>query len=116
MVSRNGATTLGCLFMMMILVGAGYYGKRVAKVYSNYYAYQDAMTQQAHFAWGVTDDSMKKRLAAKADSLSLPAEAADVSVLRNGRHISLMADYVEKVQLPGYVRSFHFTPTADHDY
>jgi hypothetical protein len=101
---------------MVILVAAGYYGKRVAKVYANFYAYQDAMNQQAHLAWGVPDDSIKKRLIAKADSLSLPAEAFDITVQRTGRHISVMADYVEKVKLPGQVRSFHFTPTADYDY
>jgi hypothetical protein len=48
--------------------------------------------------------------------LNLPPEAADVTVQRTGRHISVMADYVEKVQLPGRVRSFHFTPTAEYDY
>src|SRR3954469_18641742 len=105
MVSRRGATTLGCLFMTLILVAAGFYGKRVARVYANFYAYQDAMDQQAHLAWSVPDDSIKKRLIAKADSLSLPAEASDITVQRTGRHISVMADYIEKVQLPGHVRS-----------
>jgi hypothetical protein len=102
--------------MTIILVAVGFYGKRVGRVYANFYAYQDAMNQQAHLAWGVTDDSIRKRLIAKADSLNLPPEAADVTVQRTGRHISVMADYVEKVQLPGRVRSFHFTPTAEYDY
>jgi hypothetical protein len=99
-----------------VVVAAGYFGSKVGQVYWRFYQYQDAMNQQAHFAETVNDEQIRKRLISKADSLSLPNDAADVTVVRTGRHIDLSADYTEKVELPMYVRTFHFTPKAEYDY
>ena len=114
--SRRGATTLGCLFTVLLLVAGGYFGLKIANVYWNFYQYEDTMKQHVRFAETVTDRQLFDRVVAKADSLGLPEEAKDVTVERVGRHISISADYVVMVELPLHVRTFHFTPRAEHDY
>jgi hypothetical protein len=116
MVKRTGATTLGCLFTALVLGAGGYFGSKVAKVYWNHYTFQESMSQYARMAAVLTDAQIVSRLSAKADSLDLPAEAADVTVLRTGRHIAIQADYVQNVELPLHIRQFHFTPKAEHDF
>ena len=116
MVKRAGATTLGCLFTMIVLVGGVYYGKKVGQVYWNYSVYKNAIVQHTRLAETLTDAQIRARLAAKSDSLNLPDEAEDVTVVRTGRHISIAADYSETVDLPLQKRTFHFTPKAEYDY
>jgi hypothetical protein len=113
---RRGATTMGCLFMALVLIAAVYFGLKIGKVFWASAEFEDAMKQQIRFAELLTDDQIYKRLVAKADSLGLPEDAQDVTVERTGRHISVSADYVEMVELPLHVRSFHFTPKAEYDY
>lgn len=113
---RRGAGSLGCLVTLLVIVTVGYFGFKVGEVYWHFYDYQDTMVQQARFAEHYTDVQIRRRLVAKADSLGLPPEASDITIERTGRHISIGADYVELVELPLHVRSFNFSPRAEHDY
>lgn len=114
--SRRGASTLGCLFSLLVLVAAGYFGFKIGNVFWKSAEFESTMKAQAEHADILTDDQISKRLVAKADSLGLPEDAQEVTVERVGRHISISADYVEMVELPLHVRTFHFTPRAEYDY
>lgn len=114
--SRRGASTLGCLFSVLVLIAAGYFGLKIGNVYWRAADFESTMKAQAENAETTTNEQILKRLIAKADSLGLPEEAQDITVDRQGRHISISADYVEMVELPLHVRSFHFTPKAEYDY
>ena len=113
---RRGASSLGCLVTLLVVVAVGYFSFKIGEVYWRFYDYQDTMVQQARFAEHFTNVQIKKRLVAKADSLGLPADASEVSVERTGRHISIGVDYVELVELPLHVRTFKFSPRAEYDY
>jgi len=110
--ARRGAGKLGCLFSILLLVTAGYFGVNIGEVYLRYFEFRDAMVQEARFAKTRTDDDIRRRLAALADSLGLPEEAARVSVRRSANVIRIRSEYVELVELPLFVRSFHMTPSA----
>ena len=115
--NRRGATTLGCLLTALLLAAAGYFGLKVAQVYWNFYQYEDTMKQHIRFAETLTDEQLRERVIAKADSLGLPEDAKEVSVEREvTRHITISAEYVVMVELPLHNRTFHFTPRAEHDY
>ena len=114
--TRRGASTLGCLFIVLLGVAAVYFGLKIGEVYWNSYSFEDAMKQQLRFAETLTDKQIRDRLAARADTLGLPEEAKDITVERKGRHISVSADYIVTVELPLHVRSFHFSPLVEYDY
>ncbi len=113
---RRGAGKIGCLFTLLVAAAVVYFGVKVGEPYWRYYQYKDAMTEQARFAGHFTDDQIKNRLALLADSLGLPADAGAVFVTRKGEHISIRADYVEMLELPGHVREIKFAPSVEYDY
>ena len=109
---RRGGT-LGCLVTLLIVAGAVYFAVNVAEVWLRYYRYVDAMRQNVRFAASRSDESIKNRLAAFADSLGLPGEAHRVKVIRRGRSISISAEYTELVDLPFVKREVDLSPRAD---
>ncbi|MGH7624905.1 MAG: hypothetical protein ACREOJ_06280 [Gemmatimonadaceae bacterium] len=114
--ARRGATRLGCLFALLLLVAVAYFGRDVAPIYVHYYQFRDAMTQQANFAQAHTDADIAGRLQALADSLGLPDPAGAVQIQRTDAGISISSTYSEPVDLPGYSTHITFTPHAERTF
>ncbi len=113
MVARRGATRLGCLFPLLILVIGIYFAIDFGQVYFRAYQFKDAMGSEARFATTLTDEQITKRLAALADSLELPAGAELITIVRSPRTISISSDYDEVIKLPlKKEQVIHFHPVA----
>lgn len=110
---RRGASTLGCLFYLLIAVAAVYFGVNVGRAYWRFYQYQDDMRQEVRFARRRTNDQILTHLRASADSLELPEGAANIAIRRTQSSISIESDYYEIVEFPMYVREIHFNPKAE---
>jgi hypothetical protein len=107
---RAGASTMGCLFTILVLVAIGYFGVNVGRVYWRFYQYQDDMRSEVRFASQRTNEQILTRLKASADSLGLPEAAGKVLIRRSERAISIESDYYELVEFPLIVREIHFNP------
>ena len=116
MVRRGGRSSLGCLFTLLLVAICVYVGVNVGEVYWRFYEFRDAMRQEVRFARQIPDDKIRHHLAALADSLGLPQEAADVNVVRTGGTISVSAEYVERVKLASLTREFRFRPSAEGSF
>lgn len=114
--ARRGATTLGCLFSIFLVLAIGYFGINTGRPFWNYYQFQDRMRQEARFAAKRSDVTIQRRLAQFADSLGLPDNAAKVRVRRRGGAIEIWAEYYEIVEFPGFVREFYLEPRAVATY
>lgn len=113
MVSRRGASTLGCLIPLLILAVAGYFGAGFAQAYFHFYQFKDAMGQDARFAITLTDEQIKGHLSSLADSLELPADAKQITVSRSPTLIAISTDYDEVIKLPFKKEQvLHFHPSA----
>jgi hypothetical protein len=110
-----GRSTLGCLVVLLLVTAALYFGVNVGEVYWRYYRYQDAMQQEVRFAQLRSDQAIARRLVSVAESFGLPDAARQVEVRRDPatRRIAIGAAYSERVELPGFVRTFHFAPHAE---
>jgi len=111
-VSRSGRSSLGCLLVLLVLAAALYVGVNIGEAYWRFYEYQDAMRQEVRFAKQIPDDRIKLHLAALADSLGLPQQAADVAVDRTSSSIAVSAEYTERIELPFLVHLIRFAPRA----
>lgn len=100
MVSRRGATPLGCLIPILILAIGAYFGADFAAAYFRYYRFKDAMGQEARFASTTTDQQISGHLSALADSLQLPPGAELISITRGPIMITIESDYDEVIKLP----------------
>jgi len=110
--------SLGCLFTLLLLTAALYFGVNVGEVYWRYYRYRDAMHQEARFAHMRTDQAITRRLTSVAESLGLPDGAQHVAIRRDGRarQVTIAAAYADRVELPGFVRTIRFSPRAEATY
>ncbi len=113
---RRGASTLGCLFTLLIIVTLGYFGINIGKVYYRHYAFQDAMRQEARFASHRTDDEITSHLRALADSLGLPPTAKRVHIRRGERMIFIWSDYFETLELPGIAKDVELTAHVERAF
>jgi len=111
--SRLGSSSLGCLFALLLLSTAVYFGVNVGEVYFRYFKYKDAMRQEVRFASHNSDQVILRHLRAQADSLGLPEAAGEVTLQRDGRHIEMESEYYEHIELPLYVREVRFNPHAE---
>lgn len=119
MVKRaSGRAFLGCLLLLLLATVVLYFGFNIGEVYWRFYRYRDAMEQEVRFASMRNDDAIVERLSSVAESLGLPDAARPPKVLRDpsSRRISISAAYAERVELPGFVRTFSFTPQAQGTY
>jgi hypothetical protein len=112
-VNRRGETRLGCLLSLLVLVIGIYFGIDFGEAYFKYYQFKDAMGQEARFATDKTDDQIKTRLTALADTLQLPSDAGSIQIERSQSVITISSDYDEVIKLPlNKEQVLHFHPMA----
>jgi hypothetical protein len=109
-VKRRGASRLGCLVSVLLVVAIAYFGFNIGEVYLRFFRLRDAMEQEARFAHNRSDDAIRLRIAALVDSIGLPDEAGRLTIIRNNSRIMISSDYSEHVELPLLVREFKFAP------
>ena len=83
--NRSGKVKLGCLITLAVLAAAIYISLVNVRTYINYWAMKDEMNTQAQFAVNLDDETIRRRLSAKADELRLPAEARRITIRRRSR-------------------------------
>src|SRR3989441_7753514 len=81
---RRGASSTGCLFSLLIFIGALYYGFSNGEVYFRYYRLLDEMGTQARLAAALDDGTIQSRIQAAAQEIGLPEAAGDVRIVRPG--------------------------------
>lgn len=116
MVSRHGATKLGCLVFLLLFSGVMYFGVNAGETYYRYLQYKDAMQQEVRFRSFLPNDKIKANLRAAADSLGLPEDAGLVTITRAGGQITIESHYEEIIDLPGFKKEVHFEPRAVGNY
>jgi hypothetical protein len=115
MVSRRGRSTLGCLFVLLLVVSGAYFGYEFLDAYYRYYTLRDAMAQEARFAENRSDAMVRRRIRAKADSLGVPDDAV-FRVRRNRNGIAIWTEYSETVRLPIGTKRLTFEPLVQREF
>ena len=113
---RRGASTLGCLFTVLIVAAVVYFGVNVGEPYFRYYRFRDAMEQEARFAERKTDAQIVATLRLTADSLALPAPAFKINVRRTPSRITIWTDYAETIDFPFVTRDITFRPVVERAF
>ena len=116
MVRARRGGTIGCLLMVLVVAGIGYFSINVGEVYLRYYRYRDAMQQHVKFAASRSDEEIKRRLRVFADSIGLPEAAGKVKVIRRGRTMTIFSEYTELVDLPFMNREIDLSPQAQGNF
>jgi hypothetical protein len=113
---RRGASTLGCLFSMLVVVALVYFGVNVGAPFWRYYQFRDAMQQEVRFAERKSDSQIVTTLRLKADSLALPAQAYKINVRRTSSRITVWTNYSETIDFPFVTRDITFRPVVERAF
>ncbi len=113
---RRGASTLGCLFSLLVVVAAIYFGVNVGAPYLRYYQFRDAMEQELRFAERKSDAEILTTLRLKADSLDLPGPAHRINVRRGPSRIVIWTEYSETIDFPFVTRAIAFRPVVERSF
>ena len=100
--SKRGASSLGCLFGIMVIVALLYYGLDIGRTYWKYYHLKDEMETSARFASTQGDDVILKHLIGVAQDLVLPAEAQRFVIVRSQHpaSVTIRTRYTVTIVLP----------------
>lgn len=112
----RGASTLGCLFSLLVVAAIAYFGVNIGAPYWRYYQFRDAFQQETRFAERKTDAQIVSTLRLKADSLALPPEAQRINVRRTPGDISIWAEYAETIAFPFVTKDVTFRPLAQRAF
>ena len=112
---RRGASSLGCLFTIMILMAILYYGVDIGRVYWDFYHFQDEMMTSARFASTQDDDQIRRHLRGVAQDLGLPAEAQRIIIKRTEHPplVTIRSSYTVEIHLPFTHKSLVLKPQAE---
>ncbi len=107
-----GKTRLGCLLTLLVVVAVVYYGFQYFEVRYRFYQMQDEVRNDATFAPTLSDDVIRRRLVARADTLGIPITARQWTIrrTREPREIFIYGAYDDSVviELPGITKVFRF--------
>ena len=73
---RRGASTMGCLLSLLVLVAVLYYGVNIGEVYFRYYRLLDEMQGQARVAAALDNGTIQRRIASAIQEIGLPDDAS----------------------------------------
>ena len=114
---RKGASRLGCLIQIAILVTIIYFAMLAGEDALAYYRFKDAMKNEARFASERSDDDIRKRLRAFTDSVQLPDAARDIQVVREGNKIRIWSEYDQEFKLPFKQKKVvHLRPEVEQSF
>ena len=111
----RGASALGCLFSIMMLMVILYYGIDAGRHYWDFYKFQDEMETSARFASTQTDDQIRVHLRGVAQDLGLPAEAQRITIKRTEHPplVTIRSQYTIEILLPFTTKSMTLRPVAE---
>lgn len=112
---RRGASSLGCLIAILLVIAALYYGIDIGRTAWNYYKLMDEMETSARFAQTQSDETIIRHLIGVAQDLGLPAEAQRFKVRRTEHPpvVSIRTQYDVDIVLPFKRKTITLTPMAE---
>ena len=114
---KRGASRLGCLLQIVVIVTIIYFGLLAGEEALAYYRFKDAMKTEARFASIRSDQEIRTRLRAFTDSVKLPMEAKEINVVREGNEIRIWSEYDQVIKLPfNKTRIFHLRPSVEKTF
>lgn len=116
-IERRGASRLGCLLQIAIVVALIYFAMLAGEDALAYYRFKDAMKNEARFASIRSDQEIKTRLRAFTDSVKLPAAAKQINIIREGNEIRIWSEYDQVFKLPfKKTRVVHLRPSVEKSF
>ncbi len=95
---QRGASRIGCLLALLLLVAGAYLGLQVAEGEIEYRSVREAARQQTVTGAERTDEEIREALLSRIRELELPARAREISIRRDrDGNVSISLAYADTV-------------------
>lgn len=109
--NRRGASAIGCLASVVVVIALLYYGVNLGRVWWRYWEVKDRMKVAARFSVNQSDAQLLAQLRADAHELGLPEGTRfRIRRIRETSTIVIATEYQEAVDLPLLRRTFVLKP------
>lgn len=111
--NQRGEVKLGLILSLVILVLAVVAAIKAIPVMFSVYELDDFAKRQAESADRLSDTAIAEQILARAQTLRLPLSRENLSVKRQGRHITVEYNYTVEINLPLYTHSWVVSRRVD---
>lgn len=111
--AQRGDSKLGCVLWLLLLGVAVLVGWKMIPIKIAAAELEDFMDEQAKFAAGASEETIKRRILDKAGELNLPIRPQDVTVSKAHERIRMRAVFTVPVEFPGYTHQWNFDLNID---
>jgi hypothetical protein len=109
--SESGRITFKAILSLAFIAAVIYSSVKIIPVYVNNYQLEDYVENQTPF-WltqRASAEAIRKNILAKADDLSLPLAAENLTVDANSNRVNVAVDYHVPVDLKAFMLPLHFS-------
>ena len=110
--SRRGASTLGCLFFLVVIGAAGYVGLKVGTVYWDYFDVRQKIRETLNWAvagQAKSDGEIFQKVVANVRQAGLELKPRDVKITHSGENLTISASWTREIEFPGYTLPLNFS-------
>jgi len=110
--SRRGASTLGCLFFLVVIGAAGYVGLKVGTVYWDYFDVRQKIRETLNWAvagQAKSDGEIFQKVVANVRQSGLELKPRDVKITHSGENLTISASWTREIEFPGYTLPLNFS-------
>jgi hypothetical protein len=110
--SRRGASTLGCLFFLVVIGAAGYVGLKVGTVYWDYFDVRQKIRETLNWAvagQAKSDGEIFQKVVANVRQAGLELKPRDVKITHSGENLTISATWTSEIEFPGYTLPLNFS-------
>jgi hypothetical protein len=110
--SRRGASTLGCLFFLVVIGAAGYVGLKVGTVYWDYFDVRQKIRETLNWAvagQAKSDGEIFQKVVANVRQADLELKPRDVKITHSGENLTISASWTREIEFPGYTLPLNFS-------
>ncbi len=111
--TQRGDSKLGCVLWLLLLGVAVMVGWKMIPLKISAAELEDFMSEQAKFAAGASEETLKRRILDKAGELNLPVRPQDVTVSKANERIRMRVVFTIPVEFPGYTYEWNFDLNID---
>jgi hypothetical protein len=110
--SRRGASTLGCLFFLVVIGSAGYVGLKVGTAYWDYFDVRQKIRETLNWAvagQAKSDGEIFQKVVANVRQAGLELKPRDVKITHSGENLTISATWTSEIEFPGYTLPLNFS-------
>lgn len=110
---QAGDGKLGCILWSLLLIAGVLVAWKAVPVKIATSELYDFMVEQAKWSANANEETLKRRLLAKAKELDLPIDPRQVVVERPGDKVRMRVQFTVPLEFPGYTYNWNFDLRVD---